>query len=122
MYKVKKMIKLEDFVSETLKEIINGVAEAQLHAATKNARVNPGGLNFRTDQGVVKLWDPSTGQIAQEVHFDVAVTATEGTETKGGIGIFVGALGLGSQGHSEKEKSVVSRISFDVPIILPTQN
>jgi hypothetical protein len=115
------MIKLEDFVSETLKEIVNGVAAAQLHAATKKARVSPAGLSFRTDQGVVKLWDRETGQIAQEVHFDVAVTATEGTETKGGIGIFVGALGLGSQGQSEREKSIVSRISFDVPIILPTQ-
>lgn len=115
------MIKLEDFVSEALKEIINGVTTAQNHAAAKNARVNPAGLNYRTDQGVVKLWDHETGEIAQEVHFDVAVTVTEGTETKGGMGIFVGAFGMGSHGQSEKEKSVVSRISFDVPIILPTQ-
>jgi len=115
------MITLEDFVSQTLKEIINGVVTAQKHAATKNARVNPPSLNFRVDQGVVKLWDDETQCIAQEVHFDVAVTATEGSETKGGVGIFVGALGLGSQGQTDKERSVVSRISFDVPILLPAQ-
>ena len=115
------MIKLEDFVSETLKEIINGVAAAQQHAKTMDAYVNPEGLTFRTDQGSVRLWDRATDRIAQEVHFDIAVTASEGTATKGGIGIFVGALGLGSQGHSEKEKSVASRIVFGVPIILPFQ-
>ena len=116
------MIKLEDFVSQTIKEIINGVVTAQEYAATKGASVSPAGLNFRTDQGVVKLWDRGSGRLAQEIHFDVAVTATEGTQTKGGIGIFVGAFGLGSQGQTDKEKSLVSRINFDVPILLPAQS
>jgi hypothetical protein len=115
------MIRLEDFVSQTIKEIINGVAAAQQHAKTKDAMVNPLGLNFRADQGVVRLYDGETGQIAQEVHFDVAVTASEGTETKGGVGVFVGAFGLGSQGKTGREKSIVSRITFDVPVLLPPQ-
>jgi hypothetical protein len=113
------MLKLEEFISETLKQIINGVSEAQLYALEKNACVNPSGLTFRTDQGQIRLYNPQTGDIAQEIHFDIAVTATEGTGTKGGVGVFVGALGLGSQGQSEKESSIVSRISFDVPVILP---
>jgi len=115
------MITLEAFVTQTLTDIINGVAVAQAHARTKGARVNPSHLNFRTDQGVVKLYDAETRLIAQDIHFDIAVTATEGTEKKGGVGIFVGAFGLGSQGQSDKERSMISRISFDVPVILPAQ-
>ena len=115
------MITLEAFVTQTLTEIINGVIAAQANAATKQARVNPAGLDLTTGQGGQRLCVRGSGQLVQEVHFDVAVTATEGTETKGSIGIFVGALGLGSQGQSDKERSMVSRISFDVPILLPAQ-
>jgi small neutral amino acid transporter SnatA (MarC family) len=49
----------------------------------------------------------------------VAVTATDGTKTKGGIGVFVGAVGLGSQGQSEELKQSMSKIKFTVPLALP---
>ena len=60
--------------------------------------------------------------VSKELHpieFDVAVTTTEGTETKGGIGVFVVAVGLGSQGKSDATNSSSSRIKFSVPIFLP---
>jgi small neutral amino acid transporter SnatA (MarC family) len=53
------------------------------------------------------------------VKFDVAVTVGEGTGTKGGIAVFVGAIGLGSQGESKTSQSSVSSIQFEVPISLP---
>jgi hypothetical protein len=72
-------MKLEDFVSETLKELIDGVKTAQKHAVSKGARVNPHSPVNRDNQ--------------QTVEFDVAVTTTAGTQTKGGIGVFVGPVG-----------------------------
>jgi hypothetical protein len=115
------MIKLEDFVSETIKQIISGVITAQEYAKEKNAKVNPRGLTFRTDQGEVRLWHASTGQVAQDLDFDVAVTTIEGKATKGGIGVFVGPIGVGSQGQSHGTNSSESRIKFKVPILLPLQ-
>ncbi len=56
----------------------------------------------------------------QLVDFDVALTVKEGTETKGGIGIFVGAFGVGSQGQSSAENASLSRVKFVVPITLPS--
>ena len=58
----------------------------------------------------------------QKVEFDVAVTASTGTATKGGIGIMVGAIGLGSQGKSEAQDSSISRIKFLVPMVLPMED
>jgi hypothetical protein len=55
-----------------------------------------------------------------DLEFDVAVTAQEGTATKGGIGVFAGAIGLGSQGQSTAANQTVSRIKFAVPVLLPT--
>jgi hypothetical protein len=98
-------MKLQDFVAETLKELIDGVKTAQSHAISNGARVNPHGLHFKENQ--------------QHVEFDVAVTTTEGTQTKGGIGVFVGPVGLGSQGQSDNTNSSVSRIRFSIKVVLP---
>lgn len=111
-------MKLKDFVAETLKEIVDGVVEAQKYYVEKGGSVNSKNLSFRTDQGF-QMWDGNTGQPAQLIEFDVAVTTTEGTETKGGIGVFVGPIGLGSQGKSDASNTSSSRIKFSVPIFLP---
>lgn len=115
------MIQLEDFVSETLKQIVNGVKAAQACSGKNGASINPSTLDFRTDQGEVRLYDRTSGRIAQEIDFDIAVTTTEGTKTKGGIGIFVGPVGVGSQGQSDAMNSSMSRIKFKVPLLLPAQ-
>lgn len=61
------------------------------------------------------------GLVVNAVNKEVAVTVEEGTETKGGIGIFMGAVGLGSQGESKASQASVSRIQFEVPVTLPYQ-
>jgi hypothetical protein len=111
-------MKLKDFVAETLKEIVDGVVEAQEYYKAKGGSVNSSSITFRTDQGL-QMWDSENGQPVQQIEFDVAVTTTEGKETKGGIGVFVGPVGLGSQGKSDATNSSSSRIKFSVPILLP---
>lgn len=115
-------MELKAFVTAVLTEIIDGVKDAQRgpeHA--RDGEVNP---LLSTNQGdlqrqgrLVSRW----GQLVQSVKFDVAVTAEEGTGTKGGIGIFMGAFGLGSQGESKASQASVSRIQFEVPVSLPYQ-
>ncbi|MCP5489319.1 MAG: hypothetical protein H7A43_11810 [Verrucomicrobia bacterium] len=111
-------MKLKDFVAETLNEIVDGVLVAQAHYKEKGGSVNSPDLQFRADQGL-QLWDGVTGQPAHNIEFDVAVTTTEGTETKGGVGVFVGPIGLGSQGKSDASNTSCSRIKFSVPVFLP---
>lgn len=111
-------MELKDFVAETLKAIVDGVVEAQGYYREKGGSINSASLSFRTDQGV-QMWDDNTMQPAQQIAFDVALTTTEGTETKGGIGVFVGPVGLGSQGKSDASNTSYSRIQFSVPILLP---
>jgi hypothetical protein len=109
---------LQDFISQALSQIIEGVAAAQEAADKRGATVNPqltGTTDSLASQGL--LW--SGDATAQVVQFDVALTTTEGTGTKGGIGVFVGAVTLGSSGQSKSESSSVSRVKFAVPITLP---
>jgi len=111
---------LQAFISETLKEIIAGVKEAQEYAASQNAKVNPSARHIGGAKSPV-LVDDSTLEHLQNVEFDVAVTSTEGSTTEAGAGIFVAAIGMGAKGKSDTSSSSISRIKFSVPLGLPTQ-
>lgn len=59
--------------------------------------------------------------VPQIIEFDLAVSATEGTEAKAGIGIFAGAIGLGTQAKLDDNNVTVSRIKFSIPLLYPEQ-
>ncbi len=99
-------MKLQEFVNETLREIITGVKEAQEYAKDNNATVNA---------------SPAIGTPIKEVEFDVAVTSTEGSEAQAGTGIFVAGLGLGAKGKLDTSNSSVTRIKFSIPVCFPRQ-
>lgn len=111
-------MKLEEFVAESLRQIINGIKTAQLYAKEQGASVVPERMSFRTS-GDNQLFDKKDGTPIDKISFDVAVTTLDGTTTKGGIGIFVGAIGLGSQGQSDSSSQYISRLQFSIPIIYP---
>ena len=110
-------MELKTFVAETISQIVEGVAEAQERCKGRGALVNPrvAGNYVQRDE----LWAGDGSAPAQFVEFDVALTATEGTGTKGGIGVIVGAFTLGSSGQSQAERSASSRVKFSVPLVLP---
>jgi len=95
---------LKDFVSETLKQIVDGVKDAQTSAQAKGAIVVP----YTND--------------AEKVEFDVAVTAVEGTEKGGKAGLSVWSIGGSVSGKIESSTSTVSRLRFSVVVELPKGN
>ena len=116
---------LQQFVSETLIQIARGIEQANAGLTDSTAKVNPkgiatGGTHADKIYGYLAEDEPDTfRKVVESIEFDVAVYATEGTETKGGIGIMVGTIGLGSQGKSKADHSSESRIKFRVPMLLP---
>jgi hypothetical protein len=113
-------VNLEDFVSESLAQIVNGVKKAQTAVARTGARVAPL-MRGTTDASSIGAADGDGGQPVYPVEFDLVVSAAEGTGTKGGIGVVVGVFGLGSQGQSESKTGHETRLRFKVPLLLPPQ-
>lgn len=111
---------LKDFVAESLVQIVSGVTQAQEQLKGTGARVNPL-MRFMNDKSSIGDADGDGGQPVYPVEFDVVVTAAEGTGTKGGIGVAVGIVALGSQGQSESKSGQESRIKFKIPLLLPQQ-
>ncbi len=114
-------MELKEFVSQMLTQIFEGIREAQNKCADhEQGEINPVvKVSVDDNQKHGQMMSQGSWGIIHHIDFDVAVTATEGTETKGRIGIFTGVMGLGSQGQSATSNNVVSRIKFQVPVTLP---
>ena len=103
-------MELRDFVKDTLSQLIEGVAEAQKAAAGRQATVNPFDISLESFRDRFSF-----------VEFDVALTSGDSKTTKGGVGVFLGALNLGSAGESSSAITSLSRIKLKIPIELPFQ-
>ena len=112
---------LRDFIKETLVQIAGGVSDAQSELSDTNAVVSPTISPSYVSNGRSQMLPTLSGEVnsATVVSFDVALTATEESGTKGGIGVVAGIVSLGSTGQSSNENTSVSRVKFDVPVTLP---
>ncbi len=119
-------MELKDFVAQAIVQITEGVIEAQttLHAtgARDNARMRQLHPQGERKYASVGWAEGESGNPVLMVSFDVAVTASEETKTKGGIGVVTGILTLGSTGATDKGNSSASRIAFQVPLLLPSHS
>ena len=116
-------MELKEFISQSLVQIIEGVKDAQSKVNSQTAKINPEMqriLNESSGGYAAFGWAKGGGpNPVFLVDFDVAVTAEEGKNTKGGVGVVAGVFALGTQGQSQKANSAISRIQFKVPLLLP---
>ena len=108
---------LQDFIRTALGEIVAGVAQARDEAKSHGATIGSNQLFGFVKEAKVVTDDQ--GRPVSQVEFDIALAEIKGTDTKGSIGVFLGSVGLGSQGASHGETTSNSRIKFSVPIIFP---
>jgi hypothetical protein len=110
---------LSEFVSQALTQIATGVSGAQESVSTLKGEVSPKVATNYESASRLGLVHTDNGPMATIVQFDVALTVTQGTGTKGGIGVIAGAFTLGTSGESSAENTSVSRVKFSAPMVLP---
>jgi hypothetical protein len=124
-------VELKQFITEALNEICDGVEDAK-RAADKlsGSKINPVLTHYTNKRhpeyiGADQKLPPDVllsrdGNVVVMVDFDLGITDSKGKGTKGGIGVLLGSVGLGTQGQSTQTNTSQSRVKFRVPIILPT--
>jgi len=110
---------VKEFVEDTLVQIVEGVKAAQERIGSSNAFINLKGMTFQTNQLEGRRWNPQTLELEERVRFDLAITNESGTGTKGGVGVFLGSVALGSQGQSANKDVILNRVQFSIPIVFP---
>ena len=107
---------VKSFVSATLRQVLEGVQDAQSFALEVGAAVNP----LLSSAGSVPLPVSETGQTVYSVDFDIAVTTESVASKEGGAGIKVASfVDFGAKGSSQDRAQSVSRVRFTVPICMP---
>ena len=109
---------LQEFIKTALTEIVAGVADAREAAKTQGASVGSMKLYGYTKEN--KILTNADERPVATVEFDIALAEANSKDTKGGIGVYLGAVGLGSQGASHGEASSHSRVKFSVHVVLPS--
>lgn len=112
---------LKEFVSETLKQIFEGVTTAQDEVKAMGGRINPNLIcNNATNIASPNMVIPGeVSTTVTNVDFDVALTVTETSGKAGKAGLTVWSMGAGVEGSSQTTNSTVSRVKFLVHAVLP---
>ena len=114
-------MELKDFIEEALTQIVEGVKSAQDKAKEQNAFISPAGVRTNNDNNM-RIEVCGKNIPLHQIDFEIALTSSEGKGNKGGIGVFLGNIGLGTQGTSENNNTSMTRIRFSVPILFPFVN
>jgi hypothetical protein len=101
-------MELREFVATTLKQIIDGIQDAQEYVEKSGSTAE-----------IVNQFP--IGCCKTKIEFDVAVTAGSSTTAEGKAGISVFSIGATTGAQMERLSSTVSRIRFPVPVDLPQQ-
>lgn len=110
-------MKLDDFVSETLQQIIKGISNAKEFGATHGAQINP--ISIRPSGTDGRSYCKITGAPIQLVSFDVALTVSQESSTSGPEAR-VGSISVSSADTNTTQNSSISRIKFEIPVMFPT--
>ena len=106
-------MELQEFVTTALVQIVQGVAKAREDVAQFGAAVGSDPVYGYTKEAATITDDKSRPWT--KVEFDILLTEATGTATRAGIGVFLGAVGLGAQGTSQDSTQSHSPIKFAVP-------
>lgn len=103
-------MELKDFISTSLKEIVDGISEAQEYAKKKGAIINPSHYSVDLNKAYTDL---------HNINFSILVSSGDQNNAEGGAGIFVGPVTLGGKVGSSEANQATNRIEFDIPIKYP---
>ena len=111
---------LKEFVADSLAQIIEGIEDAQRRCAETGAWISPKGpkLPARSESPAMNAGG-GDNQYLDDVKFDVAITASEGSSGGGEAKLQVLSVSLGGGGKVESQNSAVSRIQFSIPVVWP---
>lgn len=108
-------MELKEFIKTVVVEIFEGVKEAQNIIKEDGSVINPydwHNPNFDRE---------SAFAVTDKAHidFEVAITVSDNTESKGSVGIFIASLGVGVQGKNSTGNESISKIKFSIPVKYP---
>lgn len=115
---------ISEFIKETIREVSNGVYQASIDCSQLGIIVNPTITVGENGEYFIPR-KPSSAAMqrrVQKIDFDIAVEVAESEEASGEGGLSVRVFTAKGNLSTKTTNSTVNRVSFSVPICLPTQD
>lgn len=116
---------LDEYVKDTLVQIVNGINEANKELIQKGAFVPSDNIHSwgnATIEGLEAFDNKEQSHLVRNVDFDIAVAVKNEKANGGKAGLEVMSVQLGKNKNSSLSSSSVNRIKFSLPLALPFQN
>ena len=108
-----EIIKLEDFISETIQGFVNGVEDAREKIKERGATIVVDLVSGDIPKNQLR---DRGGFLVQNIEFDIALTVEKGSTKEGIVGVMAGIFGAGAKGTNTMENQSLHRIKFAIPI------
>lgn len=112
---------IQEFITETIKQIALGVSSAnkeiELYGALlpdTNCALNRENVQYYKEDGIAR--------IITDVNFDIAVTVVQNETNSAGGGIKVCGMNLGADSSNNNSNQTSSRVQFKLNLVLPPTN
>jgi hypothetical protein len=111
-------MKLSDFVAETIKQISDGLNQAQQQLAKNGEEVNPCVSGEEKEMAKVGSFYHRSNRAVQTrvIEFDVLLSAAKDQGTAGSVGVSTVLIGGGVRGQSSEQSALANRIKFSIPV------
>jgi hypothetical protein len=114
------VMELQEFITETLTQVIKGIKNSQEIAKKENAKISPsvhwaGNVTsfLKTNQG---------GELVSVIKFNISLSAHRDKKEGTKAGIFVTFAGISANLDEAKGNSSLSNIQFEIPVVWPFQD
>jgi hypothetical protein len=108
-------MELKEFISETIKQIVDGVCIAQQDVSKSGAAVNPAAVvSSQMYANIEGKKIPAT-----LLEFKIVLMDTSAHENSKGIGVYLLGMDGGVKGKNITNHSTETQVSFNIPIVLP---
>ena len=115
---------ISEFIKETIKEVSDGVFQASIHCSQSGVIVNPTITVGENGEYYIPVKPSSVAmqRRVQKIDFDIAVEVIESEETGGEGGVSLHVFTVKGNLTNKMINSTINRVSFSIPICLPTQS
>lgn len=108
-------MELKEFVEESINQIIDGIIASQIRNKENGAIISPSFIGDKSSQTEVN----GKNYTVSKIDFEVALTTTDESGTKAGIGVLFGYIGGSVQGEQKNKNAAITSLKFSIPVAYP---
>ena len=106
-------MEIKEFVTEVIVQIRDGIKDAEEKTGSNILPTD----NYEDGRVITTRNCGDYSPVANLV-FELSIVDNKKDGKSGGIGVFLGNVGIGAKGNEETEQTSLSKIKFNIPILL----